>query len=525
MKLLLPIKMFVAGLVMIIMVSCTPNEPAPPMDLGATSLIPHPVSVTATGSSFALTNQTGIYVNGENPEAARVAQMLADQLSPATGFSFSVQSATEAPGTGNIYLTLTENEELGDEGYTLEVTEDLVTVSANQPAGLFYGIQTIRQLLPANIEASEKQKGPWYMASGTITDYPEYEYRGSMLDVARHFFNVEETKRYIDLLAAYKINYLHLHLSDDQGWRIEIKSWPKLTEVGGSTEVGGGEGGFYTQEQYTELVNYAAERFITIVPEIDMPGHTNAALASYPELNCNPKMPNPELYTGTEVGFSTFCTDKKLVYEFINDVVGEIAAITPGPYFHIGGDESHVTPMKDYIPFIEQTQEIVINKGKTVMGWDEITHASLAQGTVAQFWDNAENAQNGVEQGAKILMSPAKRVYLDMQYDSTTQWGLHWAAYIEIEDSYNWEPTTYAEGISRENILGVEAPLWSETVTNIEEIEYMVFPRLPGIAEIAWSPASVRDWETYKVRLGKMKSRFEAMGINYYASEQVPWVE
>jgi hexosaminidase len=525
MKLFLPIKMFIAGVIIMVMTSCTPKEPAPKMDLGSVSLIPHPVSVTATGSSFALTAETGIYVNSGNSEVTRVAQMLADQLKPSTGFPLAVESATQAPGAGNIYLTLTENAELGDEGYSLEITEDLVTVSANQPAGLFFAIQTIRQLLPASIESGSQQAGPWYMASGTITDYPEYEYRGSMLDVARHFFNVEETKRYIDLLAAYKINYLHLHLSDDQGWRIEIKSWPKLTEVGGSTEVGGGEGGFYTQEQYTELVNYAAERFITIVPEIDMPGHTNAALASYPELNCNPKMPNPELYTGTEVGFSTFCTDKKLVYEFINDVVGEIAAITPGPYFHIGGDESHVTPMKDYIPFIEQAQEIVINKGKTVMGWDEITHASLAQGTVAQFWDNAENAQNGVEQGAKILMSPAKRVYLDMQYDSTTQWGLHWAAYIEIEDSYNWEPTTYAEGISRENILGVEAPLWSETVTNIEEIEYMVFPRLPGIAEIAWSPASVRDWETYKVRLGKMKSRFEAMGINYYASEQVPWVE
>ncbi|MCB0846521.1 MAG: family 20 glycosylhydrolase, partial [Bacteroidetes bacterium] len=301
--------------------------------------------------------------------------------------------------------------------------------------------------------------------------------------------------------------------------------WPKLTEVGGSTEVGGGEGGFYTQEQYTDLVNYAAERFITVVPEIDMPGHTNAALVSYPELNCNPKMPKPELYTGTEVGFSTFCTDKKQVYEFINDVLVELVALTPGPYIHIGGDESHVTAMKDYIPFIEQVQEFVVSKGKQVIGWDEITHAQLAPNTVAQFWDNAKNAQNGVKQGAKILMSPAKKTYLDMQYDSTTQWGLHWAAYIEVEDSYNWEPTTYAEGISREDILGVEAPLWSETVTNIDEVEYMVFPRLPGIAEIAWSSAEVRDWETYKVRLGAMKSRFEAMGINYYASKQVPWTE
>ena len=316
-----------------------------------------------------------------------------------------------------------------------------------------------------------------------------------------------------------------LHLSDDQGWRIEIKSWPKLTEVGGSTEVGGGEGGFYTQEQYTDIVKYAAERYVTIVPEIDMPGHTNAALVAYPELNCNKKDPNPKLYTGTNVGFSTFCTDKKIVHDFVNDVIKELAAITPGEYIHIGGDESHVTPMKDYIPFMEMAQQAVIDNGKKVMGWDEITHAKLAENTVAQFWAEAKNAQAGVTQGAKILMSPAKKTYLDMQYDSTTQWGLHWAAYIEIEDSYNWEPTTYAEGITRENIMGIEAPLWSETVTNMEEIEYMVFPRLPGIAEIGWSPASVRDWETYKVRLGAQKARFEAMEINYYPSKQVPWTE
>ena len=525
MKFLVPIKMFIAGLMVILLGSCTPKEPAPKMDLSAVSLIPQPVSVAATGSSFALTAETGIYVNAEDEKATRVGLMLADQLRPATDFRLSVQPTKQTPEPGNIYLTLVENSELGDEGYKLEITEDLLTLSANQPAGLFYGIQTIRQLLPANIEASTQQEGPWYIASGTITDHPEYEYRGSMLDVARHFFSVDEVKRHIDLIAAYKINYLHLHLTDDQGWRIEIKSWPKLTEVGGSTEVGGGEGGFYTQEQYTDLVNYAAERFITVVPEIDMPGHTNAALVSYPELNCNPKMPKPELYTGTEVGFSTFCTDKKQVYEFINDVLVELVALTPGPYIHIGGDESHVTAMEDYIPFIEQVQEFVVSKGKQVIGWDEITHAQLAPNTVAQFWDNAKNAQNGVKQGAKILMSPAKKTYLDMQYDSTTQWGLHWAAYIEVEDSYNWEPTTYAEGISREDILGVEAPLWSETVTNIDEVEYMVFPRLPGIAEIAWSSAEVRDWETYKVRLGAMKSRFEAMGINYYASKQVPWTE
>ncbi|MEL6589292.1 MAG: family 20 glycosylhydrolase, partial [Bacteroidota bacterium] len=321
----------------------------------------------------------------------------------------------------------------------------------------------------------------------------------------------------------YKFNALHLHLTDDQGWRIEIKSWPKLTEVGGSTEVGGGEGGFYTQEEYSEIVNYAGERFIMIIPEIDVPGHTNAALVSYPELNCNPKDPNPKLYTGIEVGFSTLCTDKEVVYQFMDDVIREVAAITAAPYFHIGGDESHATAKEDYVPFIERMQEIVHKHGKVMVGWDEIVNAKLDQSSIPQFWDSEENAKAAVAQNTKVIMSPAKRVYLDMQYDSTTQYGLHWAAYIEVDDSYNWEPTTYTEGIGREDIFGIETPLWSETVTNIDEAEYMIFPRLPGIAEIAWSPAEVRDWETYKVRLGKQKARFEAMDINYYPSERVPW--
>ena len=221
---------------------------------------------------------------------------------------------------------------------------------------------------------------------------------------------------------------MHLHLADDQGWRIEIKSWPNLTAHGGKTEVGGGDGGFYTQVQYADLIKYAQERFITIIPEIDMPGHTNAALASYPELNCNGKA--TELYSGVEVGFSTLCTKKEVTYKFIDDVVRELAEITPGPYIHIGGDESHSTPIVDYIPFVNRVQDIVIAHGKKVLGWDEIALTTLKPNTVVQYWAKAENAIKGVAQGAKVLMSPAKNAYLDMQYDSTSTYGLHWAAYI-----------------------------------------------------------------------------------------------
>jgi hexosaminidase len=319
------------------------------------------------------------------------------------------------------------------------------------------------------------------------------------------------------------MNVLHLHLSDDQGWRIEIKSWPNLTQYGSTTQVGGGKGGYYTQEQYADIVKYAQEHFITVVPEIDMPGHTNAALASYPELNCDGKA--PELYTGTEVGFSTLCTNKEITYKFIDDVIRELAAMTPGPYIHIGGDESHATKIGDYIPFVNRVQEIVAKHGKQVIGWDEIALSSLKPNSVAQHWANITNAEKAVSQGAKILMSPAVKAYLDMQYDSTSPLGLHWAAYIEVDSAYIWDPLTQVKGLQKENIIGIEAALWSETLTNLDEIEYMVFPRLPGYAEIGWTPDSMRSWDEYKMRLADHSRHFKAMDINYYQSNKVPWLK
>ncbi|MCD6598425.1 MAG: beta-N-acetylhexosaminidase [Bacteroidales bacterium] len=511
--------LFVFG-IMFSGMSCTQRVQ---IDLSKENLIPKPVLLTATNSSFEITKKTSIYFNSGSADIEQTANYLAGILRPSTGFSLLVESTGKEPKSGNIYLSITKNQELGEEGYELVITEKLIKLMANKPAGLFRGVQTIRQLLPDEIELHSLSEGPWLMATGTILDFPEYEYRGAMLDVSRHFFGVDDVKKFIDHMAVYKINYLHLHLSDDQGWRIEIKSWPNLTAHGGSTEVGGGKGGFYTQEQYKELVQYAAERYITIVPEIDMPGHTNAALASYPELNCNGKATN--LYTGTNVGFSTLCTKKELTYKFIDDVIGELASMTPGPYIHIGGDESHVTPLKDYIPFINRVQEIVIKHGKKIIGWDEIAHSELKPNTVVQYWALEENAKKGVSQGAKVLMSPATRTYLDMQYDSTTTPGLHWAGYTEVDSAYIWDPAKLVPGISKENILGVEAPLWTETISNMEDLEYMVFPRLPGLAEIGWTPALQRNWDEYKVRLGNHGYRMQAMGINYYSSPLVPWGE
>jgi hexosaminidase len=496
-----------------------------PKDLAKENLIPKPTKLTATGSSFELTGKTTIYVEENNELIRPIGNYLAELIKPATGFQTEVKGAKRSEFNKGICLGLIENDEnLGEEGYKLSIDENKIVVEAYQPAGLFRGIQTIRQLLPAKIESKELQNGPWEIASGTINDSPQYDFRGAMLDVCRHFFGVDDVKRFIDLISVYKMNILHLHLTDDQGWRIEIKAWPNLTAHGGSTQVGGGEGGFYTQEQYAEIVKYAQDQYITVIPEIDMPGHTNAALASYAELNADNKA--RELYTGTDVGFSTLATDKEITYKFINDVVGEIAALTPGLYIHIGGDESHVTAKDDYIEFINKVQDIVNAHGKQMIGWADVAAGSLNENSLAQFWQTKpDNALKAVKQNVKVIMSPAARAYMDIQYDSLCPIGLHWSGYVEVDKAYNWTLESNVTGISKENIVGIEAPLWAETIETMEDIEFMVFPRLPGYAEIGWSSALNKSWNEYKVRLANQKARFEFMGINYYQSPLVPWVE
>ena len=485
-------------------------------------IIPKPLSISYGTEPFLLTAETQIHAGSEDPAIGRVAEFLAGRLRPSTGFKLPV-SGIGKDSLGSIRLSLVGDSAMGDEGYHLTVNRRMIDIRAYRPAGLFMGVQTLRQMLPHEIELDSVQNRAWEVPPLTIHDRPEFAYRSAMLDVARHFFSVSDVKRYIDLISLYKMNTLHLHLSDDQGWRIEIKSWPKLTEVGGKSQVGGGQGGFYTQEQYRDIVQYAADRFVTIVPEIDMPGHTNAALVSYPELNCRDTVLTP--HTGTEVGFSTLCTGSETTYRFVEDVIRELAELTPGPYIHIGGDESHVTPIDDYVKFMNRVQPIVNKYGKNVIGWDEIANATPVPNSVVQFWADVDNSLMAVAKGAKVIMSPAKKTYLDMQYDSTTRLGLHWAAYIEVDSAYDWNPETYVSGILKDNIIGVEAPLWTETVKTMDDIEYMAFPRLPGIAEIGWTPASERKWDEYKYRLAVHARRFNALGIDYYRSPKVMWKE
>ena len=489
------------------------------------ALIPQPHSIEPAPGAFALTADTSITVSPATPAVTAVAEYLAARLRPATGFALPIQPAEAAAGPALALALDPAGDVLGAEGYALTVAPDGARLSAHAPAGLFYGVQTLRQLLPPAIENATPLPGqgplpgPWSLPAGRIRDVPRFAWRGLMLDVARHFFPVADVRRVIDLAAAYKINRLHLHLSDDQGWRIDIASWPELARVGGQTAVGGGPGGYYTQADYAALVAYAAARHITIVPEIDLPGHTNAALAAYPQLNADGR-PRPP-YTGIEVGFSSLAIDNELTYRFIDDVIGELAALTPGDYLHIGGDEALATAKEDYIRFIERVAAIVRAHGKRMVGWEEIGQARLEPSAIAQHWASG-HATAAAAQGASVILSPAPRVYLDMKYDAATPLGLAWAGHISVRAAYDWEPATQLAGVAEAQLLGVEAALWSETLTTLADIEFMLFPRLPGVAEVGWSAAG-RDWETYRARLAAHGPRLGAMGVNFYRAAEIDW--
>ncbi len=493
----------------------------PKTDLAMENMIPKPMKIIPTNGGFALDEFTAIYTSENASGFPQVGKFLADKIRAKTKLQIPVNVVEVPNREGIIYINQSDSMELNaPEAYQLYITADSVILNSNTAEGAFRGIQTIRQIIPETSTDTLAEYKVWTIPTGKIIDNPVFEYRGTMLDVARHFFTVEEVKKYIDLLAYYKYNVLHLHLADDQGWRIEIKSWPKLTEVSGATEVGSGEGGFYTQEDYKDIVAYAAEQHMTIVPEIDMPGHTNAASLAYPFLNGNGKKIEP--YEGTNVGFSTFDTRKDTVYAFIDDVVREISEITPGPYFHAGGDESHATKKNDFNYFVEKVQKIVNKHGKRMIGWDEIVTADVDSTAIPQYWSSGDNAKAAVRKNLKMILSPAKKAYLDMQYDSLSKYGLHWAAYVPVDSAYVWDPEAY-EGIPLKNILGIEAPLWSETIETFDELAYLAFPRAIGYSELSWSTPENRNWENYKVRLANQAPFLDRMDVKYYPSPLIDW--
>ena len=409
-------------------------------------------------------------------------------------------------------------EQLGEEGYLLDVSQEGVTLKSATEAGLFYAVQTVRQLMPDAIEKEKMAGNEVYLRKVHVEDVPKFGWRGTMLDVARSFFGVDYLKEHIDRMALYKLNRLHLHLTDDQGWRIEIKSKPALTEVGSKGSVTGGVSGYLTQEEYIELQEYALARNIVIIPEIDMPGHIYSALVAYPELNCDnnanlhpARATPPALYSGHEVGWSKFCLTKPIVYDFVSTVIGELADITKGPWIHIGGDEIE-DPL--YKTFVVKADSIVQHYGKIPIGWEEVTQAQISPNMISQEW--AGNTESTVD--VKVIQSICSHFYLDHAnvpgQEETNNWCKETG--VSLEDVYSFRNDD-------PNVIGVEAALWTEMVHNEAAADNRYWPRLVAFAEVAWTPEPRMDFTNFLSRLSRQSDRLSLMGINYFPTPEVEW--
>jgi hexosaminidase len=503
-----------------------PRTEAPAVAAAAPRIVPAPVSLQRRpGPAFTLTPQTRLVVRDRR--ATGVAELTAVLFRRSTGYPVPVTDGASYGGH-DVLFALDGPASLGDEGYTLAVHGQGVRLTAHAAEGLFRGVQTLRQLLPGRIESATVRPGPWAAPAVAITDRPRFAWRGAMLDVARHFYGVDDVKRYLDLAALYKVNVLHLHLTDDQGWRLEIEKWPRLTTVGGRTEVGGGRGGYYTQEQYTEIVRYAAARYVTVVPEIDIPGHTNAALTAYPELTCDGTA--PPVHTGIDVGFSSLCFRAGVTYRFLDDVIREVAALTPGRYLHVGGDEAYDTSRADYKAFMAHARQVVRGHGKRLVGWTQVATTPQDPDSLAQYYHAAHGddprtkwAHAAADQHMKLIMSPAARAYLDMKYTAADRLGTDWAGLVDTRTSYDWDPVTFIAGLSPGDVHGVEAALWTETAASMAEVEYLAYPRLAGVAERGWSPAAGRSWADYAPRLAAQGPRWTVLGVRFHRDPAVPW--
>ena len=517
------------------------------------NLIPQPVEIQKTGSSFQLTSSSTISFS--TPEARNIAGILAQKLNAPTGFSIKVQQ--NASGSIQLNINKAPVARLGPEGYILESSSKGVVITANKPAGLFYGVQSLLQLLPKEVEGSVQAKVKWTIPGVKITDYPRFVWRGMMLDVSRNFFTREEVKKYIDQISRFKYNTLHMHLTDDNGWRIEIKSLPKLTEVGawrvhraghfgdrGKPKAGEAatDGGFYTQDDMKEIIKYAQDHFVTIVPEIDIPGHCMAAVASYPELSCS-KNPDTKVDPGSPFsewyGNGTFKmlvdntlnpSDEK-VYQFLDKVFTELAAVFPNPYIHVGGDECykrywqqdpgcqalmkklnirHVEDLQGY--FMNRVEEILKAKGKKLLGWDEILEGGISPDATLMSWRSLEGGIEASQLGHDVIMSPVQYAYIDYQQgDQTIEPPLYEG--LRMKKCYSFEPVP--EGAVAKHILGGQGNLWTEQVPTFRHVEYMTWPRGWALAEVFWSPEEKKNWPDFAKRAEGQFDRADLAGINH----------
>jgi hexosaminidase len=536
--------------------------------VNALGIVPKPVSVRIGSGRFILTRSARIVAVAGPGAAAEllVAGDLAAYLRPATGYGLPTIVGTPRPGDIGLEIgnpgTLKPSQ--GAEGYQLDTTTSGVTIEAPAAHGLYNGIQTFRQLLPAWINSPTVVQESWTTPVAAITDYPRYPYRGLLLDIARHYEPPSAVEQLINQIAAYKIDVLHLHLSDDQGIRLAINGFPRLTTIGAQGSVGTSgrlvdPGGFWTQDQYKAVVADAAAHFITVVPEVDSPGHNNAIIMSEYNDTSNPALPvnphsincsqnNPPQWDYTEdVGYSALCPGSRDTWAIMAAIIGQLTAITPGPYYDLGGDEvpTSLLSKPEYAAFINREAGIVTSHGKAVMGWADIAGQGTRPpaGSIAEYWQPAGGSSPGTATGReavakhmKVVMAPANHTYLDQKYIVSAQssvpasLGMNWAcpSGCDVSSAYNWNPGGFVTGVTDRNVIGVEGAMWGETIANLANADYMVFPRLLALAEVAWSPGARRTptspaYHDFLRRLGDQGARLQAAGVNFYPSTQVPW--
>ncbi len=518
------------------------------------SIIPKPVKCVPTGGSFKLTADTTIVAAGA---ASAVGQQLAAALAPATGFwPRVVASSTQDAGTIRLQIDRSQTSRSasahGAEGYRLSVTPQQVTISAPQPAGLFYGVQSLRQLLPPAIFREAAVHGvDWVIPCVEIEDAPRFAWRGMMLDVVRHFMPKEFVKKFIDLLALHKYNTLHWHLTDDQGWRVEIKRYPRLTEIGAwrqetlvgkldwrnpnYVEVYDGKrhGGFYTQDDIREIVAYAAARYVNIVPEIEMPGHAQAAIAAYPELGNTGEQLSPRTKWG--ICENVFNADEATIV-FLQNVLAEVLDLFPSPFIHVGGDECpkvqwkaspaaqarmkelglvNEEELQSY--FIRRMDQFLTAHGRRLIGWDEILEGGLAPGATVMSWRGEAGGIAAARAKHDVVMAPNIYTYFDYyQAEDKDAEPLAIGGYVPLEKAYNYNPipADLTDGEAK-HVLGTQAQLWTEYIPNPKHLEYMAYPRACAHAEVAWTPLAGKDFADFQARLGAHLERLAILDVNY----------
>lgn len=529
---------FCAGMALCFLASCAEPQGEVKSYNQGINIIPTPQSLVQHDGFFRLGSNTAIAA--ASPEAKTVAEFFAAKMRTATGLNIQVAEK------GNIQLSVDPSLDVAnDEGYTLDVTKDGAVVVAKTAQGLFYGMQSFLQLLPAEIESPSKVNGiAWQAPAVSIKDAPRFGYRGIMLDPCRHFMPVENVKKYLDVLSLFKMNRMHWHLTDDQGWRIEIKKYPKLTEIASKRIDGEGteHSGYYTQEEIKEIVKYAADRFITVVPELELPGHEMAAIAAYPNLSCKGEQGTPRVIWGVED--IVMCPGKEDMFTFLQDVIDEMVPLFPSEYFHIGGDEcpkiswkncplcqkrikeeglkadskhSAEERLQSYV--IQRMEKYLATKGKKIIGWDEILEGGLAPSATVMSWRGEDGGIAAALMDHTVIMTPGGNgMYLDAYQGDSKIEPVTIGGYTLLEKTYSYDPipdTLVAMGKSN-YILGVQGNTWSEYMYDEAKRDYMVFPRILAVAEIGWTNLDSKDYKDFERRIENAYVRLDGHAINYH---------